>query len=33
MHEVGRGFEDDGVGEFNAAGIAVRLDAGAAGDG
>ena len=30
VHEVGGSFEDDGVGKLNAAGIAIRLDAGAA---
>ncbi len=33
VHEVCGGFEDDGVGQLNAAGVAVCLDARAAGDG
>lgn len=33
VHEVGGGFEDDGVGQLNAAGVAVCLDARPAGDG
>lgn len=33
MHEVGGGLEDDGVGQLDAAGIAVGLNARLAGDG
>lgn len=33
VHEVDRSFEDDGVGQLNAAGVAGRKDGGSVGDG